>query len=268
MPVMVVKVMGAHQAPGGWHARSIPRPAGTTGTSVEKRQYYPLEWHASRRFGGAPYAACETGNSAARFHKIVIRPAARGLAMAHYINRRIRRGFLGFSAGLMVAAVVVLPGAAAAQAAPVPGETAPVPGAISVSGQQDSAKICVGHAVEHGDWVNTDPNATGIARIELRDCQPVTVCNGNICSVTHDAGWTMRVFGKCSPTNCDWGWSKSDFRMSSGHIHGFYDQGFAKRHVYAKMSQYRPGQLWVYWRTDFTDPNRPDYDKQEWFRRV
>lgn len=128
--------------------------------------------------------------------------------------------------------------------------------------------LCSGHAAEYGDWVNADPNASGIARIELRDCQPVTTCSGGVCRTTHDAGWTMRVFGKCSPTNCDWGWSPGAFRLSTGQIPGYYDQGFAKRYVYAKMSQYRPGQLWVYWRTDFTDPNRADYDKQEWFRRA
>jgi hypothetical protein len=32
------------------------------------------------------------------------------------------------------------------------------------------------------------------------------------------------------------------------------------------MSQFRPGQLWVYTYTDFTDPNRPDYDVHNWFR--
>jgi len=78
----------------------------------------------------------------------------------------------------------------------------------------------------------------------------------------------MHVFGKCSPTNCDWGWSKGEFRLNSGQIYGFYDQGFAKRYMYAKMSQYRPGQLWLYWRTDFVDPGRQDYDLQEWFVRA
>jgi hypothetical protein len=128
--------------------------------------------------------------------------------------------------------------------------------------------LCSGHAVEYGDWVNADPTARGIARIELRDCQSVTTCSGTVCTITYDAGWRMHVFGKCSPTNCDWGWSAGQFRLSSGHIYGYYDQGFAKRYVYAMMSQYRPGQLWVYWRTDFVDPNRADYDLQEWFVRA
>jgi hypothetical protein len=46
-----------------------------------------------------------------------------------------------------------------------------------------------------------------------------------------------------------------------------YNPGFAKEYVYAKMSQYRSGQLWVYIWTDFTDPNRLDYASQDWFVR-
>lgn len=153
---------------------------------------------------------------------------------------------------------------------PVPAEAVP-PGGSPKQAPSDGPvrpQLCSGHPVEYGDWVNADPNAGGVARVELRDCQPVTVCNGNICRIVYDAGWTMHVFGKCSPTNCDWGWSKPEFRLSSGHIYGFYDQGFAKRYMYAMMSQYRPGQLWIYWRTDFVDPNRPDYEMQEWFQRA
>ncbi|MDX6322821.1 MAG: hypothetical protein QOF52_2679 [Propionibacteriaceae bacterium] len=128
--------------------------------------------------------------------------------------------------------------------------------------------LCSGHAVEYGDWINTDANTPGIAQIWLRDCQRVTKCSGDVCTTVYDAGWAMRVFGSCSPSNCDWGWSAGEFRLSSGHIYGYYDQGFAKRYVYAMMSKYRPGQLWVYWRTDFVDPNRADYERQEWFRRA
>ncbi|MFD4637360.1 hypothetical protein ACFWN2_08605 [Lentzea sp. NPDC058436] len=161
-------------------------------------------------------------------------------------------------------------GHAAPVVPPVSTEVAPTGVAANQAGTSDPIRplICSGHAIEHGNWANIDPNASGIARIELRDCQPVTICNGGACQIVHDAGWIMRVFGKCSPVNCDWGWSKSEFRLSSGHIYGSYDHGHAERYVYAKMSQYRPGHLWVYWRTDFVDSNRPDYEMQEWFSRV
>jgi hypothetical protein len=136
------------------------------------------------------------------------------------------------------------------------------------AGAERADALCSGHSPEYGTWVNADPNARGIAQIQLQDCQPVSSCSGDICSIVHDAGWRMRVWGKCSPTNCDWGWSTPTFETLSARIYGFYDQGFAKRKVYAKMSEYRPGQLWVYWETDFVDPNRPDYTLQEWFVRA
>jgi hypothetical protein len=129
------------------------------------------------------------------------------------------------------------------------------------------ARLCSGHPVEYGNWVNADPNTNSITKAQLRDCQSVTTCNGDICSITYDAGWTIRLFGKCSPTDCDWGWTPGALRLSTGQIPGTYNQGFAKRYVWAAMSQYRPGQLWIAVRTDFTDPNRADYETQNWFVR-
>jgi hypothetical protein len=183
---------------------------------------------------------------------------------------RLSRILAVFAAAAL--ALAVTPGhASAASAAPAePGPAGIVAASPAVPHAQPQAgnKLCSAPPAEYGNWVNADPNATGIARIELRDCQPVVVCNGNICSVTNDAGWATHVLGKCSPSNCDWGWSAGAFRLSSGQVYGFYDQGFAKRSVYAKMSAYRPGQLWVHWHTDFTDPARADYDVDEWFVRA
>jgi hypothetical protein len=48
-------------------------------------------------------------------------------------------------------------------------------------------------------------------------------------------------------------------------VRATYRQGFATRHVYADMSQFRPGQLWIWMWTDFADPGRPDYESQNWF---
>lgn len=136
------------------------------------------------------------------------------------------------------------------------------------AGAQRAEALCSGPPPEAGTWNNANPGTSGIARIQLADCQPVTTCSGGVCSTAHDAGWRMRVWGKCSPTNCDWGWTAGAFPDSAGKITGFYNQGFAKRYLVAKMSAYRPGQLWVHWRTDFTDPSRADYERDEWFVRA
>lgn len=117
---------------------------------------------------------------------------------------------------------------------------------------------------EEGNWVNADPNTNSLTRIELQFVCQDQVLNGQ--PYPPGPPWYMHLFGKCHPTDCDWGQVGAQ-RISAGHIFAFYDQGFAKRYVYAKMSQYRPGQLWVYTWTDFADPNRPDYASNNWFKR-
>jgi hypothetical protein len=139
-------------------------------------------------------------------------------------------------------------------------------GAALALGAGEAHALCTA-VPEEGVWANADPASSGISRIELRSCQPITTCSGGICTTQYDAGWTMHVFGRCSPTDCDWG-TVTARRLSSGHVFGTYNQGFATRYVWAKMSQFRPGQLWVYWKTDFADPARADYDKQEWFVKI
>jgi hypothetical protein len=134
---------------------------------------------------------------------------------------------------------------------------------VMVSTPQPAQASCT-TLQEQGNWVNADPNANSLTRIQLRFVCQDQILNGQ----PHPPGppWYVHVFGKCHPTDCDWG-EVGATRLSSGHIYAVYDQGFAKRYVYVKMSQYRPGQLWVYTRTDFVDPNRPDYEMQNWFKR-
>jgi len=48
-------------------------------------------------------------------------------------------------------------------------------------------------------------------------------------------------------------------------IRAVYSQGFATRYVYASMSLYQAGRLWIWMWTDFADPGRPDYELQAWF---
>ncbi|MEV4641263.1 hypothetical protein AB0J80_28365 [Actinoplanes sp. NPDC049548] len=191
------------------------------------------------------------------------------------------KGLLGLAvaAVALLSALIVPPTAAFAASGDVVApmqERPPAPGTPklglpsaggAVTGTPTS-RLCSGHGVEYGDWVNADPATRSIVRAQLRDCQPVTTCTGDICTITYDAGWSMHLFGACSPTPCDWGWSAGRFRLSNGQIPATYDQGFAKRYVWAAMSQYRPGQLWIAVRTDFTDPARPDYESQDWFVRA
>lgn len=118
---------------------------------------------------------------------------------------------------------------------------------------------------EPGDWINTDPNTRSITRIKLRFVCQDQILNGQ--PYPPGPPYYIHLHGRCHPSDCDWGEVGAN-RIPAGHIYGYYDQGFAKRYVYAKMSMYRPGQLWVYVYTDFVDPGRKDYAVHNWFRRM
>lgn len=67
------------------------------------------------------------------------------------------------------------------------------------------------------------------------------------------------LWGSCSPNDCDWGEVGAE-TVTIGertYVHAVIDHGFATRYVYADMSLYREGQLWIWMWTDFDDPNRP-----------
>lgn len=130
-------------------------------------------------------------------------------------------------------------------------------------GPQPAAGQCLAQD-EDGNWENVDSNTRSLTRIQLRFVCQDQILNGE--PYPPGPPWWVHVFGKCHPTDCDWGEVEAR-RLGTGHIYAFYDQGFARRHVWARMSAYRPGQLWVYTYTDFRDPGRPDYDVHNWFRR-
>jgi hypothetical protein len=138
------------------------------------------------------------------------------------------------------------------------------PSPVSASPSVSVMPSCIAQP-EDGNWVNTDSGTRSLTRIQLRFVCQDQVLNGEL--YPPGPPWYMHIFGKCHPTDCDWGEVGAQ-RLSSGHIFATYNQGFARRYVYAKMSMYRPGQLWVYTWNDFTDPARPDYEVQNWFRRL
>ena len=118
-----------------------------------------------------------------------------------------------------------------------------------------AVKQCLAQS-EDAIWKNVDPNTRGVPRIQLRFVCQDQIINGQL--YPPGPPWYIHVWGKCHPTNCDWGEVGAQ-RLSTGWVFGQYNQGYARRYVYAKMSVVHPGQLYVYIWTDFTSPTRSDY---------
>jgi hypothetical protein len=129
---------------------------------------------------------------------------------------------------------------------------------------QQAIALCAAQP-EDGNWANSDQNTRSLTQAELRFTCQDQILNGQL----HPPGppWHIHLRGACSPTDCDWGevGAESVTVGDRTYIYTVYHQGFATRHVYVDMSLYRAGQLWIWMWTDFTDPNRPDYESQNWF---
>lgn len=126
---------------------------------------------------------------------------------------------------------------------------------------------------EEGNWVNNDPATRGITRANFRmECRDAseTHCSGGICWTTSavEPHYFLRLFGSCTPTDCDWG--EVEGIAATGSLEGwyyfYYDHGFAKRYVYVRTYPQWPGWLRVWIYTDFTSPSRQDYVMDDWFR--
>jgi len=126
---------------------------------------------------------------------------------------------------------------------------------------------------ESGNWTNDDPNTRGITHIKVDfSCNDVILCgvdaNGKVTCSTPGPPFQVHLWGKCSPSDCDWGAvAGNDYLAPDGThwIYAFYNQGFAKRYVYIKPSALFPGHLYMWMFTDFTDPGRADYVMTNWF---
>lgn len=122
---------------------------------------------------------------------------------------------------------------------------------------------CLAQA-EDGAWLNVNPATPSLTRTVLRFTCQDQVLNGQ--PYPPGPPWHIHVWGKCHPTDCDWG-EIGATRLASGWIYGIYDQGFARRYVYARMSQSQPGRLRIWTWTDFLSPTRPDYASDNYFHK-
>jgi hypothetical protein len=126
---------------------------------------------------------------------------------------------------------------------------------------------------EAGNWVNIDASTRGITHLKVDvSCNDVILCgvdaNGNVTCTPPAPPYQIHIWGKCTPSDCDWGTVPGNDYYASDGTHWkyfFYNQGFAKRYVYIKPSVRFPGDLFMWMYTDFTDAGRADYISTNWF---
>jgi hypothetical protein len=128
---------------------------------------------------------------------------------------------------------------------------------------------------EAGNWVNMDAATRGITRIKVDfSCNDVVLCgvdaNGNRTCPPPPPPFQVQLWGKCSPSDCDWARVAGNYYSTSDGtwIYSYYDHGFARRWVYVKRSALYPGKLFLWMYTHFTDGSgRADYILRNWFNR-
>ena len=127
---------------------------------------------------------------------------------------------------------------------------------------------------EQGNWTNIAPATGGITKIEVTfSCNDQVLCgvdsNGKVTCSTPGPPFQLHLWGKCSPSDCDWGTADGNDHWvgSTKWVYSFYDHGFARRYVYIKPSALHPGDLFLWMYTHFADSNRADYVYTGWYHK-
>lgn len=124
-----------------------------------------------------------------------------------------------------------------------------------------------------GDWHNIDSDTRSVTRVQLVmiDCDDVRLCDAETGRCTGGTGaalYEVGMFGKCHPTDCDWGRIVAE-NKSDGWILATYAFGFKTSYVWLREYQFFGlSYLRVYVYNDFTPSDgRADYVTDEWFVR-
>lgn len=117
-----------------------------------------------------------------------------------------------------------------------------------------------------GNWHNINANTRSITRVNVGfNCGDVILCDQNGNCSGGESYFTVRPFGKCHPTDCDWG-TKRTQSMGNGWQRAVYTHSWATKYVWIRTATYNNRlYLRVYTWTDFTAADgRTDYSTDEW----
>ena len=171
---------------------------------------------------------------------------------------------------LVGALLIALPAAAAERpgrtAAPKRPSKALVKNLDKRRGPTARAALC--SAPIAGDWRNiTTTNAMTRVVVDFT-CSDVILCDQYGNCTGGDSYYSMRPFGKCHPTDCNWGRLRA-YSMGDGWVRSIYNFGFKTSHVWLKTYNYwglTYLRVWVH--NDFTPADgRTDYTTDEWMLR-
>ena len=96
--------------------------------------------------------------------------------------------------------------------------------------------LCSGSSQANGTWKNIDPNTNSVTKVVLDwGCADQALCDTSGHCV-YPAG-SIRVFGKCHPTDCDWG-SRRTYAENGGWESATYKHSWATKSVWVKPYQY------------------------------
>lgn len=183
----------------------------------------------------------------------------------------MRRPLLTLAVAL-AAAFAAAPAVASA-AAPAPAKAAkpakPSKQALKRAHKGPVAKASLCSAPMAGDWHNINPNTNAMTRAVVDfTCNDVVFCPvGQPCTIPQSY-YSMRMFGQCHPTDCNWGRLRA-YDMGDGWIRSIYSFGFKTSHVWLKTYNFfglTYLRVWVH--NDFSPADgRTDYTTDEWMLR-
>jgi hypothetical protein len=131
------------------------------------------------------------------------------------------------------------------------------------------ARAAVCSAPMVGDWRNINAGTNAMTRALVTfTCNDHVLCDTQGNCTTAESYYSAQMFGKCHPTDCNWGRVRA-WNMYDGWIRAMYYFGFKTSHVWLKTYSYYGRtylRVWVY--NDFASwDGRADYTTDEWFLR-